>query len=62
MLIFVLHPAWCVSPTGAHASYRDYWDLLRGYDYDIYRILPRARTLRILRYDEDLEYFRGVSN
>jgi hypothetical protein len=21
MLIFVLHPAWCFSPTGAHASY-----------------------------------------
>ena len=42
--------------------FRDFWDLLTKHSYDIYRILPGGRTLRILRYDEDLEYFRGVSN
>jgi FkbM family methyltransferase len=42
--------------------FRDYWDLLTERNYDIYRILPRGRILRISRYDEDLEYFRGVSN
>jgi FkbM family methyltransferase len=42
--------------------FRDYWDLLTQYGYEIYRILPRGRTLRVVRYDEDLEYFRGVSN
>lgn len=42
--------------------FRDYWDLLTGHGYELYRILPRGRTLPITRYDEDLEYFRGVSN
>jgi FkbM family methyltransferase len=42
--------------------FRDYWHLLTKHSYEIYRMLPRGRTLRILRYDEDLEYFRGVSN
>lgn len=42
--------------------FRDYWDLLTGHGYEIYRVLPRGRILRIFRYDEDLEYFRGVSN
>ena len=42
--------------------FRDYWDLLTNHSYEIYRVLPRGRTLRIFRYDEDLEYFRGVSN
>jgi FkbM family methyltransferase len=42
--------------------FRDYWDLLTERSYEIYRILPRGRILRISRYDEDLEYFRGVSN
>ncbi len=42
--------------------FRDFWDLLTGYGYEIYRVLPRGRMLRIRRYDEDLEYFRGVSN
>jgi FkbM family methyltransferase len=42
--------------------FHDYWDLLTPYGYDIYRVLPRGRLLRIVRYDEDLEYYRGVSN
>jgi FkbM family methyltransferase len=41
---------------------RDYWALLTKHSYKMYRILPGGRTFRILRYDEDLEYFRGVSN
>jgi FkbM family methyltransferase len=42
--------------------FRDYWDLLTKHGYQIYRVLPGGRTLRILRNDEDLEYFRRVSN
>jgi hypothetical protein len=42
--------------------FRDYWDLLTKHGYEIYRVLPGGRTLRIVRYDEDLEYFRSVSN
>jgi FkbM family methyltransferase len=42
--------------------FRDYWDLLTKHGYEIYRVLPSGRTLRIVRYDEDLEYFRSVSN
>jgi FkbM family methyltransferase len=42
--------------------FRDYWDLLTEHGYEIFRVLPRGRTLRIAKYDEDLEYFRGVSN
>jgi FkbM family methyltransferase len=42
--------------------FRDYWELLSAHAYEIFRVLPRGRILRILRYDEDLEYFRGVSN
>jgi FkbM family methyltransferase len=42
--------------------FRDYWDLLTRYGYEIHRVLPRGRLLRISRYDEDLEYYRGVSN
>jgi FkbM family methyltransferase len=42
--------------------FHDFWDLLTGYGYNIYRVLPAGKLLRITRYDEDLEYFRGVSN
>jgi hypothetical protein len=42
--------------------FRDYWDLLTRHGYEIYRILPGGRRLQIVRYDEDMEYFRGVSN
>jgi FkbM family methyltransferase len=50
------------SNINSRTFFRDYWNLLTEYSYEIYRVLPRGRTLRILRYDEDLEYFRGVSN
>jgi len=42
--------------------FRDFWELLTKHSYELYRILPRGMTLRIHRYDEELEYFRGVSN
>jgi FkbM family methyltransferase len=42
--------------------FHDFWDLLTGYGYTIYRILPSGSVFRITEYDEDLEYFRGVSN
>jgi len=42
--------------------FRDYWDLLTGLSYRIYRVLPRGNILPIYHYAEELEYFRGVSN
>jgi FkbM family methyltransferase len=42
--------------------FRDYWDLLTGYSYNLYRVLPGGRVSQIFRYSEELEYFRGVSN
>lgn len=42
--------------------FHDFWDLLTGYGCKINRVLPGGRLLRIERYHEDLEYFRGVSN
>jgi len=42
--------------------FHDYWDMLRGYHYNIHRVLPGGKLLHIRRYNEDLEYFRGVSN
>ncbi|MEL6927859.1 MAG: FkbM family methyltransferase [Cyanobacteria bacterium J06600_6] len=42
--------------------FRDFWDLLHPYGYQIYRILPSARLMRIDEYYEDCEYFRGVTN
>jgi FkbM family methyltransferase len=42
--------------------FRDFWDLLMPYGYCISRILPGGKMLRIEEYDEELEYFRGVTN
>jgi FkbM family methyltransferase len=42
--------------------FRDYWDLLTGHSYRIYRVLPGGEILPIPHYSEELEYFRGVSN
>jgi FkbM family methyltransferase len=42
--------------------FHDYWDLLTSSGYRINRVLPAGRLLPIERYDEDMEYFRGVSN
>lgn len=42
--------------------FRDFWDLLTGYDFEISRILPGGHIVRVSRYEEGLEHFRGVSN
>jgi FkbM family methyltransferase len=42
--------------------FRDFWDFLMPYGFCIARILPGGKMLRIDEYDEDLEYFRGVTN
>lgn len=42
--------------------FRDLWGFLTGYGFEIYRVLPGGRRLRIRQYYEDLEHFRGVSN
>jgi FkbM family methyltransferase len=42
--------------------FRDFWDFLTEHGFDIFRVLPGGKMLRITQYYEDLEYFRGVSN
>lgn len=42
--------------------FKDFWDLLVPFGFDIYRILPCSEVIRIWEYDEDCEYFRGVTN
>jgi FkbM family methyltransferase len=42
--------------------FRDFWDLLTPLGFRIERITPGGRTVKIVRYDEQLEFFRGVSN
>lgn len=42
--------------------FRDYWDLLDGFGYQIFRVLPSSRLLPIVEYYEDCEHFRGVTN
>ena len=46
----------------SRTSFHDYWDLLTGYKYELHRVLPGGRLLRITEYSEELEYYRGVSN
>jgi FkbM family methyltransferase len=42
--------------------FRDFWDLLTGCGYRLQRIYPGGKTVPVLEYYEDLEYFRGVTN
>jgi FkbM family methyltransferase len=42
--------------------FRDVWELLDPLDYQVHRIAPGGRTIRISRYDETLEFFRGATN
>ena len=42
--------------------FRDFWELLTGSGFTIYRILPGGGTLQVKRYGEHLEYFRGATN
>lgn len=41
---------------------QDLWDFLTHYGFSVFRVLPGGNILRIERYYEDLEYFRGVTN
>jgi FkbM family methyltransferase len=42
--------------------FRDFWDLLKGAGFEIWRIAPGGKEVRIGEYYEDLEYFRGATN
>jgi FkbM family methyltransferase len=42
--------------------FRDFWDFLTPLGFRIERITPGGRTIEIAQYDEQLEFFRGVSN
>ncbi len=42
--------------------FRDIWEFLVHLDYRLNRILPGGRLLRINRYEETLEFFRGATN
>ncbi|WP_083672127.1 FkbM family methyltransferase [Sphingomonas montana] len=42
--------------------FRDIWEYLTGYGYQIARMVPGGGTLPIRSYSERLEYFRGATN
>jgi FkbM family methyltransferase len=42
--------------------FHDFWELLTGANFVIFRITPGGRDILIDDYYEDMEYFRGVSN
>lgn len=50
------------SNVNSRTFFRDYWDTLTELSYKIYRVLPGGGILPVLRYGEELEYFRGASN
>ncbi len=50
------------SNVNSRTFFRDFHDLLAGYGYRIHRIYPSGKTVPILEYYEDLEFFRGVTN
>jgi len=42
--------------------FRDFWDLLSTAGYKFFRVLPGGRVLRIEKYFDSHEYFRGATN
>ena len=42
--------------------FRDFWELLTGAGFSIWRITPSGKYLPVGDYYEDLEYFRGLAN
>ncbi len=42
--------------------FRDFWDMLHPYGFEIKRICPGNLLIPVERYYEDLEYFRGATN
>lgn len=50
------------SNINSRTYFRDFWRLLTPFGYQFCRILPDGRSWPIMKYEEDLEYFRGVTN
>ncbi len=46
----------------SRAFFRDFWNLLTSFGYNIFRILPGGGSLRIREYHESLECFYRVTN
>jgi FkbM family methyltransferase len=42
--------------------FRDFWDLLTGVGFGLWRITPSGKEIPVSNYYEDHEYFRGVTN
>ena len=43
--------------------FRDFWELLTKYEYNIYRVIPGGKiSPRLKSYSEEFEYFRGATN
>jgi FkbM family methyltransferase len=42
--------------------FHDFWDLFKDLNFDISRVTPSGRLVKIDSYYEDLEYFRGATN
>jgi len=42
--------------------FRDFWELLTQYGYNIYRVTASGRDIPVNHYYEDDEYFRGATN
>lgn len=42
--------------------FRDFWELLSTAGYQFYRVLPGGRILRVDKYSDSHEYFRGATN
>jgi len=40
----------------------DFWELLTGAGFELWRITPGGKEIQIDDYYEDLEYFRGATN
>ena len=42
--------------------FRDFWELLTGAGFSIWRIAPSGKDVPVRDYYEDAEYFRGATN
>ena len=42
--------------------FRDFWELLTGAGFSIWRIAPSGKDIPVQNYYEDMEYFRGATN
>jgi FkbM family methyltransferase len=50
------------SNLNSRTFFRDFWELLGGYGFRIFRIVPGGRLYPVTRYWRDLEDFAGVAN